>query len=48
MNNNINEQEKFLEDLIKEENAENSAHCTKCGDVVQGDENSLCGACIFS
>lgn len=46
--NTLYEEEKFLEDLVSEEKAENKAHCTKCGDEIKGDENSLCGNCVFS
>ena len=41
------EQEQIGEliDVIMPE-PKSSNHCTKCGDEVLGDENSLCGNCI--
>ena len=38
---------KFDEDLInKDELEEKVVHCVKCGEVVLGDEDSLCGRCV--
>jgi len=40
------EMERLKKDMSWQKIAERLYHCTKCGDEVRGDEDSLCGRCV--